>query len=221
MDNEENETKPLPASNIIHINTHVLTKQINHLLKILNPQIKNTNLNAHFYQLIQTLITQSEFLEIDLQIKMKNICVELEKCISNSKVTIFFLESVGKSVTHFVAPSMPQTIKNLYLQYNQSDHKENTSLEYKIRVSDISKDSRWKAYYHHFEKLGLTSCWTIPIYKTSQFICSFAIYTKIYQNPVSKELHCIHEKKNHFNKLICGYPADFTSDWIKGIARND
>jgi hypothetical protein len=60
MDYEENETKP-SENNIIHISAHVLTKQINHLLRTLNPQIKSSNLNAHFYQLIQTLITLEEF----------------------------------------------------------------------------------------------------------------------------------------------------------------
>jgi len=221
MDNEEKEEKPFSEDKIIHINTHVLTKQINHLLKTLNPQIKSSNLNAHFYQLIQTLITQSEYAEFDLQIKMKNICVELEKCIANSKVTIFFLNPIEHTVTHFVAPSMSETIQSFYLQYNQSNHKISAPFDYKIRVSNISKDSRWEHYYCHFEKLGITSCWTIPIYRTPQFICSFAIYTDTFKNPISKELHCIHEKKNHFNNLICDYPVDFTSTWLKGIAKTD
>lgn len=221
MEHGENETKSLPERNIISINTHVLTKQINHLLKTLNPQIRSSNLNVHFYQLIQTLITQAEFVEFDLQIKMKNICIELEKCISNSKVTIFFLDSLEQTVTHFVAPGLSQTIQNFYLQYNQSRHKISAPLEYKVRISNISKDSKWEPYYHHFEKLGLTSCWTVPIYRTSQFICSFGIYTNSYKNPITRELHCIHEKKKHFNTLISEYPADFTLYCMKGLAKSD
>lgn len=220
MESEENDTKPL-ESNIIHINTHVLTKQINQLLKTLNPQIKSSNLNAHFYQLLQTLITQAEFLEFDLQIKMKNICVGLEKCIPNSKVTIFIFDPNEQNVTHFVAPSLSETIQNFFLQYNQTDKKSGTTLDYKMRVSNITQDSKWEPYYHHFEKLGITSCWTIPIYRTSQFVCSFAIFTANYKNPINKELHCIREKMDHFNKLICDYPVDLTSYWMKGIAKTD
>ncbi|MGG1518510.1 hypothetical protein ABE504_24035 [Paenibacillus oryzisoli] len=221
MDTEENDSKPLSESNIVHINTHFLTKQIKLLLKTLNPQIKSSNLNAHFYQLIQTLITQSEFLTFDLQIKMKNICIDLEKCILNSKVSIVFFDYTEQRVTHFVAPSFTETLQNFLLQYNQSNQKMSTLLDYKIRVSNISKDSRWIPYYHHFEKLGVTSCWTIPIYRTPQIICAFAIYTSTYKNPISKELHYIDEKKHYFNELICAYPADFTSHWMKGAARTD
>lgn len=221
MDNEENESKPLLENKVIHVNTHVLTKQINHLLKILNPQIKNSNLNAHFYQLIQTLITQAEFIEFDLQIKMKNICMQLEKCISNSKATLFFFDPAEKIVTYYAAPSMPETFHDFYQEYNQSENKISAPFEYNIRVSNISEDRLWEPYYHHFEKLGLKSCWTIPVYRTPKFICSFAIYTKTYKNPVSNELHCIHEKRNHINKLICKYPVDFATYWTKGMAKSD
>lgn len=210
MNNEEAQIKKNSQfeNNIIDIKTHALSKQIIHLLKTLNPQIKSSNLNEHFNQLIQSLITQSEFIEFDLQIKMKSICLELEKCISNSIVTLVFFDPITNTVKYYAAPSMRDPFGDFSQEFNRSDNKIDAPFEYKIRVSDISKDRLWEPYYHHFENMGLTSSWTIPIYRTSQLICFFAIFSQIHKGPIDKELNCIQEQNNHFNKLICEYPTD-------------
>lgn len=219
MRNNEDHVANQTEHNIIHINTHLVTKQIHQLLRTLNPHIKSANLNAHFNHLLHTLVKQDELLELDLRIKLKSICVELEKYIPGSKATIFIFDPNQQRVTNFVSPSLAETIQNFSVQYNQNEIKVEKTLNYKMRISNISQDCRWAPYYHHFTKLGLSSCWTLPVYRTPQFISIFTIFTEDRIIPVQKELHVICEKMDHFQKLIRNYPADFTMNWMQGSAK--
>jgi hypothetical protein len=213
VNEEGNEPSDLFDWKTIHLNNYKLSKEIYQLLKFINPLLNSPDISTHFHELLTKLISQTELMSIDFQIRMRKICADLEECISNSKATIFLYDPVREIITNGSAPSMPKTFFDFYREFNKSANKISAPFEYDIRISDISQDPRWRTYYHHFSNIGIKSCWTIPIYRTSNIISSLAIYSHNGKPPVSKELNCIQEQKKRFNRLLQEYPAEFPSLW--------
>jgi hypothetical protein len=197
--------------NLIPLTNHIHSKAIQRLLKRINPRMKSSDLNEHFHHLVHSLISQDELFGLDFQIKMKQLCVEVENCIAASRTAIFYYDSETYTVKSGAAPSMPDIFYSLIADYNESSHKLESTFEFDIKVDHFFQDRRWTPFYRYFISLNVASSWTIPIHRDHHFICILVIFFDTSKEPKAKELAAIYEHRNQLSKLMLHYSEQLPS----------
>ncbi|WP_435657093.1 bifunctional diguanylate cyclase/phosphodiesterase [Brucella pituitosa] len=136
---------------------------------------------------ILKMIAQGETLDASLQ----TLCHEIECILPDAIVTVLALDKAGR-LHPIAAPSLPgsysQALDGVEIGIQSGSCGAAAYFKKSIITVDISTDLRWEKYKELALPLGITACWSSPIFgTTSEVIGTLALYFKERRAPTVLE----------------------------------
>ncbi|MFY8004296.1 MAG: PAS domain S-box protein, partial [Chitinophagaceae bacterium] len=168
---------------------------------------------------------------------LKEITLNIESLIPDTKASILLLQADGKHVTYGAAPNLPKGYNDALegAEIGPIAGSCGTAMFFKksIIVTDIETDPLWVNYKNLALAYGLKACWSTPIISANgKVLGSFALYYNQVRKPVDFELTIVKqatyltrlaiEKIQHQQKLLVAKKTIVESELkYKNLFRNN
>lgn len=105
------------------------------------------------------------------------------------------------------APHIPEKLLEPLLENYNANPTIESAMTYDIKIHDFFEEPRWEPYRQHFARLNFVTCWTIPLRRSLNKVCTLAVFLNSNKKPNSKDLKYIEKKKQLFDKWFPDCPA--------------
>jgi hypothetical protein len=194
---------------VVNLNSYSLSKQITHLLRAVQPQLKSPDLKIHFQNLVEDLISESEYVCFEFKFRTKLICQKLEKYIPGSIAAILCYDAQTLKFKCMSAPNLPEKLWAPLMDCFNLNPVVHSSMNDDIRTHHFFEEPRWEPHRHFFAKMNIASCWIIPIRRSLHNVCTLAVFLNKNRKPDFMDLKHLEKKKKLFNHWFPDCPAKF------------
>ncbi|WP_462413490.1 GAF domain-containing protein [Neobacillus sp. Marseille-QA0830] len=201
----------LDSKLVVSLKKYNANKKIREMLTTINPMLvkKETNIRVHLEALIDDFITQEEFKVIEMKMKLGELCLDLEKHIPDSYVTMLFYCPEENKIYHGAGPQFPVAFFDFFFEINKLNAFDSQCgscgsavHQRKVVITDILSDPLWGPFREHFSQHGFQTGWSIPFFRNQAVIGTFAIYHKFQKKVSKKEIQLVQQKVSEYQDVI-------------------
>ena len=194
-----------------YMKKYSLSKEVKQLLSIVNPILtrKETNIRVHLEALKHSVITEDEFRTIQAKIMLGRLCLDLERLIPKTHVTLLFYDESENRIYHGAAPSIPVDFFDFFEIINEENRLDENCgscgraiYRKDIAVADIATDPVWRPYKEYAFRYGFRTCWSVPFFHEEQVLGTFAIYSGLLMTPTRKQIQLIQDRVHVYRDAI-------------------
>ncbi|HZG85145.1 GAF domain-containing protein [Paenibacillus sp.] len=188
---------------VTYMKKYSLNKEVKRLLSVVNPLLarKETNIRVHLEALKDCVITEDEFRTIEAKIQLGRLCLDLEKLIPKTRVTLLFYDQEENRIYHGAAPSIPVEFFDFFETINEENLLDENCgscgraiYSKTVAITDIATDPVWQPFKEHAFRYGFRSCWSVPFFREEQVLGTFAIYSWLPLVPTRKQIRLIKDR---------------------------